>query len=373
MDWTGTGNENKRRDPLFDVVKALMMLWVVWGHLGLYGIVDGGSSRWMANAKIGVNMPIFFVVGGYLAHSALQKGSWPQIIARIVGFLWPVAAFGVLFSFVDFAIRGEAEWIRIPAFFFRWLKNGGHWFLRSFAAIYLLSAIVFHLGRTRRLRWIGFGLLYAVLPFVPFRSVLRWIGGEPTIHMLPYFVFGLMVLRNREWWKSDGLAVLCGVIFLTIVFLEGDSSGNGMNFWRVSVHWRTIFATVRDSACFFARTAVGVSGAVFVLWFVDRLLQVASRLTVLAPLGTTTLGVYVAHWWPMAVLGRSGSSFLPLPEWTHWPAAAAVFVICHLAVTEIKRVSFLRFFFFGDERRLMSVLERLSSKRTTSTITERIE
>ena len=32
--------QSKRlREPLFDIVKALMMVWVVWGHLGLYGIL----------------------------------------------------------------------------------------------------------------------------------------------------------------------------------------------------------------------------------------------------------------------------------------------------------------------------------------------
>ena len=67
-----------RRDPLFDVVKAVMMLLVVWGHLGLWGIVaqEPGSLVRMANAKIGVNMPIFFVLVGYLALSTFEKGSW---------------------------------------------------------------------------------------------------------------------------------------------------------------------------------------------------------------------------------------------------------------------------------------------------------
>jgi len=28
----------KDRNPVFDIAKALMMLWVVWGHLALYKV-----------------------------------------------------------------------------------------------------------------------------------------------------------------------------------------------------------------------------------------------------------------------------------------------------------------------------------------------
>ena len=197
-------NLTKTRNPLFDVVKALMMLWVVWGHLSVWGVVERpvDPRPWMANAKIGVNMPLFFVIGGYLSLSTLQKGAWSKIAARIIGFLWPVAAFGVLFSIVNFMI-GCGSFHNTIHFLWRWINHGGHWFLRTFAAIYLFSAIIYRLTRTDRGRWIGFGIAYVGLILVPsfFQPLLTCIGGTQSIHMFHYFVFGLMVMRKWKLWE----------------------------------------------------------------------------------------------------------------------------------------------------------------------------
>ena len=74
-----------------------MMLWVIWGHWGLYnivGVVPGGDA-YMQNAKIGVNMPVFFMISGYFAASTFANGGWRRIVARAVGFLWPQTALAV--------------------------------------------------------------------------------------------------------------------------------------------------------------------------------------------------------------------------------------------------------------------------------------
>lgn len=77
----------KERNPVFDVVKALMMLWVIWGHLSLYNVIEPVTSAYMLNAKIGVNMPVFFVIGGLLAASTFEKADWSKLIARTVSFM----------------------------------------------------------------------------------------------------------------------------------------------------------------------------------------------------------------------------------------------------------------------------------------------
>ncbi|MBQ7177106.1 MAG: acyltransferase [Victivallales bacterium] len=345
-------------------MKALMMLWVVWGHLGLWGIVaqEPGSLVRMANAKIGVNMPIFFVLGGYLALSTFEKGSWSKIVARIVGFLWPMAAFGVVFA-LALVLTGNGGGIQWFLQFPIQRVHHGHWFLWTFATVYLLSALIYRIGRTDRVRWVGFALLYAVLLFLPsrFQHLLHWVGDKQTIHMLPYFVFGLMLLRKREWWHSNLLSLLSGAFFLFVVFLEGNSTTNGMNFWRVSTHWRAVFLNGHNLLCFFARTAVGITGSVFVLWAVDRLLRLAPCLSALAVFGTTSLGVYVLHEWPMMQVGRAGFPPLPFPEWTRWSIALVWFLACHFIVLGIRRFSFFRFMFFGDEKHLATVVNKLLS------------
>lgn len=353
----GIQSAARMRDPTFDVAKALMMLWVIWGHLIRYEVVESGASTHMLNAKIGVNMPIFFVIAGYLAHSTFQNGSWAKIAARIVGFLWPMAAFGAVFGFLVFA-TGHGESI---GWLLRFPLNRvlhGHWFLRTLAAVYLLSAIVSRSCRSDRARWIAFTVVYAALLICPGRlqSYLFWIGGPQTIHMLPYFAFGLLALNRRKLWQSSNAAILSGAFFLSVVFLEGNSSTNGMNFWTVSTHWRAIFLDTHGLLCFFARTAVGISGSIFILWIMDRSLSRIPCLSRIAVFGTTSLGVYVLHEWPMMQLGRTGIPWLPLPAWTCWLVAIGWFFMCHFAIVGIKHIPPFRFFFFGNEKWLTGLI-----------------
>lgn len=351
-----------RRDPLFDLAKALMMLWVVWGHLGLYRIVaqEPDSPIWMANAKIGVNMPMFFVVGGYLAHSAFQNGTWSKIAVRIIRFIWPMASFGAFFGLV-LVLCGKGNGIRWFLEFCLGRVLHGHWFLRTFAGVYLLSSFVFRTCRTNRGKWLGFSLLYVAMLFVPlgYQHCLYWIGGRETIHMFPYFAFGLLVLRTTPWWRSNMLSILSGIVFLSIVFLEGDSAENGMNFWNASTYWRAIFLDRHGLLCLIARTVVGITGSVFVLWTVDLALRLVPQLSTFAVFGTTSLGVYVLHEWPMEKLGNTGVAFLPFPEWTRWPVALAWFLACHLAISGIRKIHLFQLVFFGDEKWLYAIIGRL--------------
>ena len=131
------GDGKMRRLPLFDVTKALMMLWVIWGHLGRYGIVGipEGDYPHLLNAKIGVNMPVFFVIGGYFAASTFANGGWSKIVARTVGFLWPqtalaacMAVAGLLLA-MDF--RASVEYLLAI------------WFLRTMLVVYFLAALAY--------------------------------------------------------------------------------------------------------------------------------------------------------------------------------------------------------------------------------------
>ena len=136
----------------------------------------GAFSRWdvvvgplepapyMANAKIAVNMPVFFLIGGYLAFSTFQHGVWSKILARVVGFLWPMASFGFVFALVYLSYKGWQGWRWLVWFPVKQVLYG-HWFLRTFSAIYLLSAIVYSLFKTDGKRSIVFMALYIILLF----------------------------------------------------------------------------------------------------------------------------------------------------------------------------------------------------------------
>lgn len=334
------------RNPVFDVVKALMMLWVIWGHLGLYGIVDKGVSIYMHNAKIGVNMPVFFVIGGCLAASAFEEGDWCKLISRAIHFMWPQVMIAVCYTLILSFLGGAGA--------FSWVM--GMWFLHTYAIIYLLSAFVFSVTSSNWKRWAFFLVLYALMLFWPSRFRLSWFG--QIIHMFPYFVFGLMCLRGRVLRFGFCLGCVCGALYLAVVFLQGDSSINGMNFWKVNAHWKVVLFDWHEGVTFVARTCVGICGSIFVLFAVDTLLRLMPWLIGLSSFGITSLGVYVIHEYPLYVLGWHLPG-LPLPAWSRLGVAIAYFLACHFFVMWIKSNSFVSVIFFGNEQWLRDRLNVL--------------
>lgn len=343
----------KERNPVFDVVKALMMLWVIWGHLSLYNVIEPVTSVYMLNAKIGINMPVFFVIGGLLAASTFERANWSKLIARTISFMWPQVAVAILYG-VGIALAGGDG-------AFSWVMR--MWFLRAYAIVYILSAIVFRCADTDKKRWLIFLILYVAMLFWPSRFRIGLFA--QVIHMFPYFVFGLMCLRKKALSLDWRVGCSCGMLFLAAVFLQGDSGVNGMNFWKVNAHWKVVLFNRHELFTFFARTVVGVCGSIFALFAVGSLMRVMPSLSWLSKFGMTSLGIYVIHEYPLYVAG-SCLPILPLPSWSRWIVALVVFLMCHFVVVVVKRFSITRFAFFGNEKMLADGLRRFSGRLVVS-------
>lgn len=335
------GTHSCVRDPLFDVVKFLMMVWVVWGHLGLYGVVTDGAPQWLLNAKIGVNMPVFFVISGMLAASTFAKGAWAKVFLKVLRFMWPQFVFALLCGTLLFARSHQAA-----SFVAGFESVMMYWFLRIIAVVYLVAFVVNRICPTVGWRWIGHGLCYLGMLFWP--PCLKSELFDQVIHMYPYFVVGLMILRHHEVFRNPVWVVGTTLVFSFVVLFEGDSSANGMNFWRVSTDWRTVFGHVQDLVTFIARPFVGLIGTISLLGVVGFALSRFPALGRLAVLGTTSMGVYVIHEWPMSLLGQV--SCCPLPSWTRWGVALAWFLVCHCVIMIINRSDVLSMLFYGRWR-----------------------
>lgn len=128
------------RIATFDVVKAMVMLLVVGGHLGaLVENADLWGNTVITNASIGVAMPIFFVMSGYFSRLSIQNGSIGKIVARIVGLIWPLASFGVVFGIIAGVTEAKPLW-KVLLYPFSQVFFGG-WFLRTLAIIYLFCVV----------------------------------------------------------------------------------------------------------------------------------------------------------------------------------------------------------------------------------------
>ena len=179
--------------------------------------------------------------------------------------------------------------------------------------------------------------------------------------MFPYFVFGILVMRPFELHGKWRIAIPCGIFLFAVVIFEGNVRTNGMSFYWVPSDWRTVISNGRLFLCFWARTAVGITGGIFILWIADKLIKLVPWLANFAVFGTTTLGVYVIHEWPLIQVHKY-FQFESLPSCWRWPLTLVLFMGCHYVIVAIKRYRRLSFVFFGDEKWLASKVNLVASK-----------
>lgn len=293
----------KPRELYFDFVKAFLMFFVICGgHLETAGIIEATPPlpSWYFGLVTGASMPCFFAISGMFAAKTFEAQDWAKIMARLSSLSWPILSFGILFGLYS-AIRLKecSAVVMMPIELWHSL-----WFLRTLVIVYFVSALVFALSRNRSVRLALFAALYAGLVFLPSRTPhYGWL--KDVMHMLPYFVFGIFVLRRLLEQDAWMVAVVCGLFFLVVAFSEGSVRENGMAFYWVDSHWRQMIFTRHGLLCFFGRTAMGISGTVALLWLFRWLLSKLPGLAKLAPLGTTTLGVYTMHQWLLARVGNA--------------------------------------------------------------------
>lgn len=236
----------------------------------------------------------------------------------------------------------------------------GSWFLKSLAIIYAVMALIWTVTATTKGRVSAVVAVYAMLFLTAGHNVAVL---SMVFHMFPYFAFGVLVLRPFELYKKLVLALLCGVFFAAVVLFEGNVRTNGMGFYWVPADWRTVVADNHLLLCWGLRTMTGVAGSIFALWTVDLVLKYVPQLSCLAGFGTTTLGVYVLHEWPLVQI-HTYFSFASLHSFWRLPLTLALFCTCHYATILIRNHPKLNFFFFGDAKRLS---DRISGFRAVTT------
>ena len=291
-----------------------------------------------------------------IAH--LSPGGGGKIIARLVSLLWPLASFGLLFGGLLLLI-GEIPFIKLLGWPFMRILYGG-WFLTTLAILYLLHYVAMRFVKSSKWRVVVLGLIYGTIFFLPRTGVFWWTGN--VVNMFPYFTFGHFVLKRFVVFRDWRIGLSCTIVFLSVVFLEGDIHTNGMAFYWTASDWRSLLWSNQVFACFAGRIVVGILGAISLLWVLNVLANKIPILRELSVFGTTTLGVYVLHECPLQLIHKYCGLDEVLPDFWHWPLAIAVFFICHCIIMIIRRNEPLKWFFFGNEKWLQGKIEYLGIK-----------
>ena len=328
------------RNPVFDIAKFVLMLFVVHGHIPhLFSSESSSGMSYFSNFNIGMAMPCFFIMSGYFAGSSMKD----RFFSRVSGYLWPLLSFGVIVGVARY-LCGELPLWKLLEYPANHLLHGG-WFLRTLAIVYLLHGLTWKIVAGTRNRMAVLSLAYVVLFFMPRGGGFYW--SSSVVNMFPYFTFGVLALRAWNLQEKWYLAFPCGVLFASVCLFEGNIRTNGMGFYWVSTYWRDVLFDKHQLFCFVARYVIGICGSISFLWIVGLVLRVLPFIERLAPFGTTTLGVYLLHEWPLMLVGRH-FTIAPFPQYLQWMLAIALFFACHFIVLAIRKSEILRTWFLGE-------------------------
>ena len=289
------------RNPYFDLVKAIAISMVIWGHVRGFAAIDMFPT-WTDNFRVGMNMPIFFMLSGYFAWPTIEACDWRKAGRTVRGWFQPALFAGIAYTLIGMiSSPPPPPFHSIIGSLIRSVFIDP-WFITTLAECYLLLFVSFVVGkRTGRSLLIVVACL-AVAMCLPLFMLGRIHWGCLT-SMMPHFCFGAIVLRKygHRLWENRMVGIICFVAFMSFVLLEGNVENNGMSFYTADSSI-SAFQSVRGSVCFVVRPVVGLMGAVGVMTLIKIALDTVPSLVGLAKIGTLTLGIYIFHLWPLRQL-----------------------------------------------------------------------
>ena len=288
----------KSRDPYFDVVKAVAIVMVIFCHVMWIAPV-GTFPTWVNNFRVGMNMPVFFVLSGYFAWPMIEACDWRKLGRNIQCYLQPALFAGILFTSVGLVV-GLVNTLPCDIVI-RLVRSVfvDPWFITTLIECQLLLFVSFALGRclSRSLLIVAAVLLGIVCRPSGIHGVIHF---GCLVSMMPHFVFGAVVLRKLDCrlWEKRMIGLPCLLLFIVFILVEGDVTSNGMSFYTADSTIRA-FGSVDSCVTFFLRPLVGLLGSVGVMAFIRLVFDVAPFIGCVSKIGTLTLGIYIFHLWPL--------------------------------------------------------------------------
>lgn len=348
--------QGKMRNPLFDVVKFFAIALVVVGHVFNNGY-SAGTPWWFSNFRDEMVMPLFFIVSGYFAVATVESGDWLKMFRHIRSYLLPLAVLSVAFTpcyFVCKILVGGGRSVSLPDILLYPIRRVcfAGWFVWVLSFSYVIAFLVFRLPFAKNFLRRVMLLLTAsfLLYFAP-----RFPHGMFHVHylvlMFPFFVVGIVwksiskSMADSSFRKSrwNVIGYVCFLAYLAVV-LVGPAGKYGVSMYSGQVYglkWLSSSAAILRTL---VRIVIGVLGSFGTIAVIDGLM-VYGGMAFFAPLGTTTLGVYLLHQW---ILDRI-LDFRILPGGMSRCMAVSLFLFafCHIFVVLSKKSRLLNIVLWG--------------------------
>ena len=315
-----------------DYIRGIAMLMVVMGHVLLFSLKVEHTAL---IALIGIcEMPLFFVVSGYLAHKDKNE-NFKEMLSRLLVrsriLLVPLIVWSIVRNICDCTITCSVS------MFYR----GGYWFFLALWWCDMLNMFLVYMSKKLKFAILGDIFLYG---FVYVAILLGRIKNIDLAGMLPiqsvpyYFPFFVMGLLMRKYQ------------FVNDMLLNRYSYAVGLLLLIIGWYFSSVESYI---VWFFAAL-----GAVVVVWMfcrdIDSDLKVARLLSIV---GMNTLPIYAIHYLFIGVLPDtlhemvyvSNGFFLQLV--VSFVYAVLAIILCLLVDRILSLNPITRMLFFGESKK----------------------
>ncbi len=321
----------KERNESLDCLKGIAILLVMFGHVQVHNHM---TDPYLYDVIKSLQMPLFFLISGYLSGSGTKVESIRQyrerMVRRAVSYLLPFFSWLTVQHITDLPRAWKTIWFRLDyglwflmvLFLFTWMAYSAQLVQAKVKKEWSFWAVI--LGSC--------GLVLAV-----YLAGVTFLSPSLLVIYLPYYVCAYFCGFYRELFRKR----------VPDVFLRVFSYGCGLVFLAMAVLLDLV--TVTGIVMLGFQTMASFLGCLAVIQLV-RDWKANSVKSKLAWLGHYTLEIYVLHYLFAAVLnpGKKVYTFWTLEGLLY---SAAAFIVMSLmtaaAVYVINHVKWLRFFLFG--------------------------
>lgn len=297
----GTHNlqTDRQRNKYLDIVKAVAIICVVFGHCIQYG----SGQNYLANGLFFDNvvfkviysfhMPVFMLVSGYLFAFSRDKQNWTDaIVHKIKTLFMPI----ILWSLIPFSVSLFASWyhgnegltvlLLCKKFISTVLEN--LWFLW---AIFWCSLVVILVNRflknSKIVYLFGLGLTF----FIP-----DLFGSQLYRFMYPFFILGYfcniegVIRKYKRIYSTNTFFYISGVAFILLLTQYGYES-----YIYTSGYYLFKGQPLHQLYIDIYRFVIGLIGSIFVMLVIAKLEKSIPPKLVAALLcvGKNSLGIYI--------------------------------------------------------------------------------
>lgn len=339
-------HDNKQRSNRIDYIRCMALLMVLLGHT-LTGSTDQSESSFAFRLIWSLQMPLFFLISGYVTRFSRKIDSFPVLVIRIVRrtfqLLWPFAIWTFLIRGVLF---GQTQVLQI-----KWLvyhMDSAYWFLFSLWVISLehlcaeYLTCVFLLNKRICGYILFFGLIMALLVTIMILMGRDFLGGKLTLYYSAFYLIGAMPGIDN---------IIASLSFRTV----RQYTVLGIIIWG-AILWNYDFYSSPDTLSFivfrFASSLIGCASIFGLFEVVGHChISLIPVRRVLLWIGRHTLEIYLVHYFYLNII-----TVAPHPNHASLLGLCVVsldffitLLLSSLTTAVLSITKFSRLFFFGKE------------------------